>query len=608
MKRILVVDDELFFRELFHDYLTANPEWEVEVAGGAEEALTRFERGGIDLVISDLVMTGTDGLQLVAALRERKPELPVVVVTQRDDVKAAVDALRLGVNEYLIKPVDREMLHLALARAFATTGLRRAAERLEKVEEEYLASERLYRACLQLVEETDPLRLQDAILEQLTRLTQAQGAALWFGPGDGKRPFALLAHAGVVDHEALPSSFDLSEDTPAAARLREQAAYVEGSERLLLPLIVGARPVGVVRLSDKLSGDFDERDVIRARTVANFAAASLSNARRFAQLQRVGLRDRDTAAYNLTYFIDYAGKEIYKARRYRRAFSLVSLQVDNLGLIRRALPADTTRTIHRALIQAAQAVIRDSDILAKVTDDTFYLLLPETDYFGAIMFARRALAGFRTAPVIERLSVPPMMVVGCAAFPSDGDDFDELIHQCRRRQDEVRASPYRKLHLEGHGFWDLFEALHQAPEATVASGNAGRRCGLDGTTRQVLLAEVARKLERETAVRGLVYYGAPRIDGEIPLVAGLEPGEKFETQVYLLGRSVIDCPDRTSVTAVNLPDERRLEDRHFLLILTETAHYAWLEQGKTVYQTSDSTLVQALVARIQETYDLQRHL
>ncbi len=492
MKRILIVDDELFFRELFRDYLTANPEWEVESCADADSALTRFERGGLDLIICDLVMPGTDGLQLVAAIRERKPEMPVVVVTQRDDVKAAVEALRLGVNEYLIKPVDREMLHLSLARAFATTGIRRSTQRLARVEEEYLASERLYRTCLKLVEETDPLRLQETILEQLTRLTEAQGGALWFGAGGAKQTFALLSHSGIVDRELVPAHFDISEDTPEAMRLREQAAYVDGRERLLIPLVVGARPVGVVQLSDKLGGEFDERDVIRARTVANFAAVSLTNTRRFAAQQRVGLRDRDTAAYNLTYFIDYAGKEIYKARRYGRAFSLVSLQVDNLALIRRALPADTTRTIHRALIQAVQTVIRDSDILAKVTDDTFYLLLPETDFFGAIMFARRALVAFRTAPVIERLTVPPSVVVGCSAFPTDGDDFDELIHQCRRRQDEVRASPFRKLHLEGSAFWDLFEDLHQAPEATAATGSAGRRGALDGTTREVLLAEVAR--------------------------------------------------------------------------------------------------------------------
>lgn len=524
MKRILVVDDELFFRQLFQDYLTADPEWEVETCADADSALTRFERGGIDLMVCDLVMPGTDGLQLVAAIRERRPDLPVVVVTQRDDVKAAVEALRLGVNEYLIKPVDREMLHLSLSRAFAVTGLKRSTQRLERVEEEYLASERLYRTCLKLVEETDPLRLQDAILEQLTRLTEAQGGALWYGPGDGKRPFPLVAHSGVVDREALPARLDLLAEGPETVRLREQAAYVEGRERLLIPLVVGARPVGVVQLSDKLAGEFDARDVIRARTVANFAAVQLSNSRRFAQLQRVGLRDRDTAAYNLTYFIDYAGKEIYKARRYGRSFSLVSLQVDNLGLIRRALPADTTRTIHRALIQAAQAVIRDSDILAKVTDDTFYLLLPETDFFGAIMFARRALAGFRIAPVIERLTVPPTVVVGCAAFPVDGDDFDELIHQCRKRQDEVRASPFRKLHLEGQGFWELFESLHQAPEATIATGDAGRRGPLDGTTREMLLAEVARKIQREATVRGLVYYGASRVPPELPLLAGLPPG------------------------------------------------------------------------------------
>ena len=44
----------------------------------------------------------------------------------------------------------------------------------------------------------------------------------------------------------------------------------------------------------------------------------MKNARRFQALERVGLRDRDTGAYNLAYFVDYAGKEFYKARRYGR--------------------------------------------------------------------------------------------------------------------------------------------------------------------------------------------------------------------------------------------------------------------------------------------------
>ncbi len=608
VRRILIVDDERFFRELYQDILRTNPEWEIECAASADEALDRFERGGIDLVVCDLVMPGTDGLQLIAALRERRPELPIVVVTQRDDVKAAVEALRLGVNEYLIKPVAREMLHLALERAFATMRRRLNEARLERVEEAYLASERLYRSCLKIVEETDFLRVQEMVLQHLTRLLEAQGGALWFGPGEGKRPFPLIGVSGVLDRASVPAVWDLGQDRPETLRVREQAAYVEGAERLLVPLVVGARPVGVVQISDKLGAEFDERDVLRARTLANFAAVALSNARRFSQLQRVGLRDRDTAAYNLTYFIDYAGKEIYKARRYGRSFSLVSLQVDNLAVIRRALPAETTRTIHRALIQAVQSVIRDSDILAKVTDDTFYLLLPETDTFGAIMFARRAMASFQAAPMIERLSVPPAMVVGCATFPVDGDDFDALIQRCRERQDEVRASPMRKLHLEDQSFWGLFDALHEAPVAAVGRGVAGRRGTMGGQTRALLLAELARKLRREPSVRGLVYYGAGRIPADLPLLAGLEPGREIATQVYLLGRSVPDPSDRTCVTPVHLPKEEALDARRFLLVLTETAHYAWLERGKAVFHTSDATLVQGLVARVQDAYDLQRHL
>ena len=151
-----------------------------------------------------------------------------------------------------------------------------------------------------------------------------------------------------------------------------------------------------------------------AKMLADFAAVGVRNGRRMLALQRLGLRDRDTAAYNLSYFTDYASKEIYKARRYGRTFSLLTFSHRQPA----AGPAAAGRGgraqgARAAIIRALSKIIRDSDVIAKATDQEFYLLLPETDFFGALMFLRRALAAVREEPEVQEVEARlPLALVG----------------------------------------------------------------------------------------------------------------------------------------------------------------------------------------------------
>ena len=86
-------------------------------------------------------------------------------------------------------------------------------------------------------------------------------------------------------------------------------------------------------LGDKLTGNFGREDEVVVRAVDDFASTALRNARRFVAMERLGLRDQETGAYNLAYFVDYAGKEAYKARRYGRSFSLITLTVAIIGAL-----------------------------------------------------------------------------------------------------------------------------------------------------------------------------------------------------------------------------------------------------------------------------------
>ncbi|OGV78230.1 MAG: hypothetical protein A3K19_04745 [Lentisphaerae bacterium RIFOXYB12_FULL_65_16] len=122
--RILVVDDEELVRVFFHDFLEQRGHLPRACASAAE-ALTIIEKEEFDLAISDIRMPGMDGLQFLAAVRERRPDFCVVLVSAYGTVDSAIQALRLGAADFLRKPVRGDELVAVLERV---TRLRRLEE------------------------------------------------------------------------------------------------------------------------------------------------------------------------------------------------------------------------------------------------------------------------------------------------------------------------------------------------------------------------------------------------------------------------------------------------------------------------------------------------
>ena len=111
--RVLAVDDQRYFRELIEGLLREEG-YEVRTASSGEEALHVLGHGDFDVVITDLVMPVMSGTDLVQRIKEHNPDQDVVVVTGVVDVKSAVDAMKIGANDYLLKPFDRQTLAASL--------------------------------------------------------------------------------------------------------------------------------------------------------------------------------------------------------------------------------------------------------------------------------------------------------------------------------------------------------------------------------------------------------------------------------------------------------------------------------------------------------------
>ena len=107
--RILLVDDDPDLLHLLTMRLSSNG-YQVTAAGSAEQALQLLEESRPHLVISDQRMPGMQGMELYDALQQRHPGLPVILLTAHGTIPDAVDATRLGIFSYLVKPVEASLL------------------------------------------------------------------------------------------------------------------------------------------------------------------------------------------------------------------------------------------------------------------------------------------------------------------------------------------------------------------------------------------------------------------------------------------------------------------------------------------------------------------
>lgn len=102
---ILLVDDEMLIRKSFTRELRAEGFTVTAVANG-REAIDEIEKEKFDLVITDLNMPVVDGFGVLKAVKQRAPQTCVFILTGAGDIRAAIDALRLGADEFVLKPCD----------------------------------------------------------------------------------------------------------------------------------------------------------------------------------------------------------------------------------------------------------------------------------------------------------------------------------------------------------------------------------------------------------------------------------------------------------------------------------------------------------------------
>ena len=198
MAQILIIDDHDSMREGL-DLLLRRRGHRTHVAENGASGMALLEENGVDLVITDLRMSGMDGLEVLGAVRERYPDTEVLVITAYGTIETAVEAMKLGATDFLTKPFSSEEFGVKVERLIQTKEERerlRRENRSLRVENTYLreldqGKEARYG---DIVGESAPMQ---RVFRWIDRVARSESTVMVYGEsGTGKELVARAIHAG----------------------------------------------------------------------------------------------------------------------------------------------------------------------------------------------------------------------------------------------------------------------------------------------------------------------------------------------------------------------------------------------------------------------------
>ncbi|MFH1223402.1 MAG: sigma-54 dependent transcriptional regulator [Pseudomonadota bacterium] len=122
--RILIVDDEKNMCRSLEILLEGEKNYKVSSVNSAQEALNVLERTDIDLVITDLTMPGMNGMELLKIIKEKFSGIQVIIMTAYSTVQSAIEAIKIGAYDYIMKPFSDDELLLSVKKALEVSELR----------------------------------------------------------------------------------------------------------------------------------------------------------------------------------------------------------------------------------------------------------------------------------------------------------------------------------------------------------------------------------------------------------------------------------------------------------------------------------------------------
>jgi ActR/RegA family two-component response regulator len=414
----------------------------LSVATDLAEGLVRISSQVPDVAFVDVTLGDGAGLAVLHHIRALAPHVTVFALTGAERLSLGVQASALGSAGTLVLPLSGDELLNALSDVRT-----RLAERIERLRLERAATVSLRHMSLveQVAEIAEAATRREAAERLAEVLVTGVGvllAAVYVPAAEGSRQLMRVAGRGGFG------------DAPSFCDEMELLNHARERNLDTIRLALKSEQSGMILLGKSLEGKSAAEVFPLLPLIAAQATTALALIGAREQSHRGSMKDPSSSAYTFAYFVDVAGREIDMARRHNRRFALATIFVQlERGL---AAPEEVEPTV--LVAEHVLAAVRDTDVLARVDANEFYLLLPETGGLGAHSCRRRVITEMaRRGPgwPAEGLQV----TVGVATFPHDGGDLSRLLRVAKQRAEASLNSVVHQLNLQDLSLSNLVDTL-----------------------------------------------------------------------------------------------------------------------------------------------------
>ena len=425
---ILIVDDELFFRKLYRDLLLEEG-YRVDVCDNGDDAIALLRQRQVDLVLTDMVMPGRNGLEVLRVARSLENPPDVILVTGHASLESAIDALKNGARDYLVKPFNPEELKHLVRNCLDQRKLLTENDHLKRQIHLFQTGQSL----------SSLIDLDRLIPQAFSVLLRETGASIGctFTLKDGVTP-------SLTEVKNLPAEFaDQLVDT-LLSQLDDAAGFsqpsVEVAEKLIrlqqqrekiwmMPLRDGEVLKGGIIVCDAVPDLSESKSLTDLRYLCDQIALGFENACRYHDAQELMYTDDLTGLYNHRYMQVSLSHEIRRSQRYGLKFSLLFLDLDRFKEINDSYGhlagSAALKEVGRLLIDC----VRDVDTLFRFGGDEFAAILVETDDETARVVAERIRKVIEEHAFLAGQGTPSFVTVtaGFATFPTDATEKEQLL-------------------------------------------------------------------------------------------------------------------------------------------------------------------------------------
>lgn len=462
---ILIVDDDKILGDTLRIALTEEGYKTVVVDKGAA-AIEQIKKQFFNLILLDLVLPDIEGIELLRMFSNKFPQICFIIFTGFASLSSAIEALKAGAYDYIIKPFDVDYLKLVIKRGIEKQNLLIKTEQLiGRLEREKYKLEIVLNANNKM---SGILRLDDLadfVTTCAIQIAEAEKASLMVI----EEPTGELVLKGFkgLDKEKIAWRMKIGEliagwvakegeillvkdiDTDLRFKYYAKANRYKTKSFISLPLKVDSRVVGVMNVTDKLADTkiFTEEDLRYLSLLAHQTVAQIENIRLCEKLASLAITDVLTNVFNHRYFQERLHLEIMRSQRYKHPLSLIMLDIDSFKTYNDRYGHLEGDRVLKQVSQTMKQNVRQVDVVSRYGGEEFMIILPDTNLQGAGIVAEKIRQAVEGMDLLHKETKKALRVTvsGGVAIYQEGLSKEDLISRVDQALYKAKAEGKNKI-------------------------------------------------------------------------------------------------------------------------------------------------------------------